>query len=1417
MPYSSNMRRRMKMRSREEDLIGFKSGPVLMAPDWDLKPDLFRHRKHDYQYPPHGIANGWRDSSPPSPFSATNRSRYSYPFSPRLPFPSDFRRHPGHGKQGEWYLYQEDSQHEYPTPRSGDRFMNDECFRPSGRQGNGRYSRNYRDNRNGFGQKEWRGRSWDNNRQYNGLASTSGRPSNVKNQRSAGKTPVRASDPSLPSHSKDQPGKASDGNGSGVSQRIRKENSLGGLDWKPLKISRSGSSTSRGSFCSHSISLKSIGRETCDEEDDLAPKSVTPTDIVPRPPSAVPAEDLASRKKPRLGWGEGLAKYEKKKVAGSEEDPTTFENIASVGIVDPANRVTSNLVEMNPEIAVFSDCSSPARPSSFTCSSSPGLEEKTYVKTIGGDSSNYSVSLIPLSEKQTEGMQFDFSKLELNLITNLSYLLDELLHADGQFSTDSGLMRSSALSKLLVWKGEISKTLVLTETEIDSLETELKLFNDNSYQGIPCPDLSKCSTIDNKDVHCDGPIGSARPLPLGVGSSEDMIVESALPSHYDAESKDEDISSPGTATSTFSELLLAQKTVSCGCQNSCSSDSEFGKSSETMLENVYTCDNKRTIEGTHCKVNHEKAIKDASVAAVVEHPHVCNKKEDDICDIILASNKETSSIASEMLTKLLPGGNTDNRACSLEAYRRSCLPPDITIKKKFWSRKRLLRFKERVISLKYRAFFHLWKQDLCLDSKSHRLKSQKKLDVTSRTMHMGKQNHRSTIHARCGSPAGSLSPGLSTGILNLTRKLLSDSKMKIYRSNLKMPAMILDDKDKMSSRFMSSNGLVEDPCAVEKERALINPWTFEEKKIFMDKLTTHGKDFRTIASFLDHKTIADCIQFYYKNHKSKTFEKTKNLDVKKQVKPLCSHTYLLTSEKKWGRETKSASLDILGDVSVIAALTDQSMKTVKLTNKKRRRSDGVTEVATKSPEADVLSSEAMGSCISNSMGPNNGNHELKHRKVGSFVRQRSATVVSLNVDDDDVDTCSDEICGERDFEDWTDDERFLFVRAFSTHGRDFLTISGFVRTKNRDQCKVFFSKGRKCLGLEYLIPGSCSLENGSGSDIEDGAGVVETRYVGCSGKSDSRTERDLPHVSQNVSKLVSTGNCGPGQLGCEETDMEPEVLCPIDVSNFGLSGLVDSTAEVSHCVSSIMNPESVPEATNVKSVVSCEILDPDCTSSCEGQCRHSTCCDSSNQGDWEGMTGLPVDLTVETELNDNSTHKPRSRKVQSSQECHFRKCIGSASQNDRMVPGRSSDTCCSGSGNVKLFENILSKTSLVDKGTSIPWQYDKTMNHHLTSNGIASLENVPVRNYGIWDGNEIKAVGYPPSTESSSALLLAEYPPVNSGKCNQNNACQFSPREYTDVNGSSVDYPIFTLDFKKRQKGFEEMKSLRPRERNRTN
>lgn len=158
-------------------------------------------------------------------------------------------------------------------------------------------------------------------------------------------------------------------------QKCERETSL---DWKPLKWARSTSLSSRGSGFSHSSSSKSFGGvDSGEAKPELQVKSSTPVqspsgDVAACAQSAAPFEETTSRKKPRLGWGEGLAKYEKKKVDGPDVTGIKDGAVSSPSTTEPVQSLSSTMVEKSPRVTGFSDCASPATPSSVACSSSPG-------------------------------------------------------------------------------------------------------------------------------------------------------------------------------------------------------------------------------------------------------------------------------------------------------------------------------------------------------------------------------------------------------------------------------------------------------------------------------------------------------------------------------------------------------------------------------------------------------------------------------------------------------------------------------------------------------------------------------------------------------------------------------------------------------------------------------------------------------------------------------------------------------------------------------------------------------------------------------------------------------------------------------------------------------------------------------------
>lgn len=272
--------------------------------------------------------------------------------------------------------------------------MEDESFRPYFSRGDGRYSgrSSSRDNRGSFSQREWRGsHSWEAS---NGSPSAPGRPHDgSSDQRSVDNMATYPSNPPLDSattgesdvhHSKDQHEKTGDANGLNTGQRLDNENkestvAVGGtIDWKPLKWTRSGSLSSRGSGFSHSSSSKGMGGiESSEAKAESRPKIATPIqspsgDVAACAASATPAEETTSRKKPRLGWGEGLAKYEKKKVEGPDESVNKDGFVYSTSNMEPSQTVVSNVTDKSPRIVGVSGCASPATPSSVACSSSPG-------------------------------------------------------------------------------------------------------------------------------------------------------------------------------------------------------------------------------------------------------------------------------------------------------------------------------------------------------------------------------------------------------------------------------------------------------------------------------------------------------------------------------------------------------------------------------------------------------------------------------------------------------------------------------------------------------------------------------------------------------------------------------------------------------------------------------------------------------------------------------------------------------------------------------------------------------------------------------------------------------------------------------------------------------------------------------------
>ncbi|KAK3140847.1 hypothetical protein QOZ80_5AG0406650 [Eleusine coracana subsp. coracana] len=974
------------------------------------------------------------------------------------------------------------------------------------------------------------------------------------------------------------------------------------------------------------------------------------------PPVTSPhgSEEEAPRKKARLGWGQGLAKYEKQKVQGptdlAEADvsssgagqkasgagqkavfsapapavctspvavlppppavcpspvavlpPPPAVCPSPVAVPPPAPALCSSTVGVPPPAPALSAspvavpsppsvrCASPVAvpspaPVPPRCASpvavpspspilprcaspvalpspAPGPEDKSCeltAKTVLNSTQD-----APGADDQACHNEFPVKMDQLgdDPIGSLGNFLAKFLQHD---SCSGDSKDPTSTSKLLVLKESISKEIEKTELEIDSLEGELKSVNteagtplEDSPTGVTFAENASPSTAaskvpgnanicDKSHVKESRELSSCPKISVVQGANakdtEMMEVETAPVQNAKTASSEESASCPGVAEG-----------------QACAAADVGPLKTSGQAKPQIDVDNER-LEASSCHVGTDSVKPDGRVDLPGRRCLYPNHENN--LSSFTSSNNDIAKVANELVFKCLPADapRLDLLASSNVSIHRK---NDSVIKERLVIHKNRVRFKEQALTFKFRALRYLWKEDVrLLCARKQRSKSNKRIDQSSRTSHIGTQRQRSTNRSRQAIPAGNSSTSLTPEISDVANKLFSGFQIKHCRNYLKMPALIIDEKEKECSRFASKNGLVEDPVAVEKERVLINPWAQEEKEIFMEMLAKFGKNFSKISSFLAHKTTADCVEFYYKHHKSDSFREVKKLLDQRQQQPT-SNFLGAKSGKKWNREANAASLDIHGAASAVAAQgLEYEKKVEKIPTKSLiRNGSNVSFVARKSctecldnvslheresVAADVLagicgtlSPEGMSSCVTSSADPG--------QKI-SITRMERVLTPEIDKSVHEEDTLSDQEC-EVDPVDWNDDEKSIFIEAMNNYGKDFARISSCVKSKSYEQCKVFFSKARKSLGLDLINQGAADVSmptsdaNGERSDTDE-ACAAEMDSAICSMQSFAKTEMDVCPTERAIQEpntcIISKQTEGDGLNDCDVLDVKME-------------------------------------------------------------------------------------------------------------------------------------------------------------------------------------------------------------------------------------------------------------------------------------
>jgi len=84
----------------------------------------------------------------------------------------------------------------------------------------------------------------------------------------------------------------------------------------------------------------------------------------------------------------------------------------------------------------------------------------------------------------------------------------------------------------------------------------------------------------------------------------------------------------------------------------------------------------------------------------------------------------------------------------------------------------------------------------------------------------------------------------------------------VSEGSVSLPPMVLDPVE-ARRQFYDYNGVVADAAQANAERRLRHAWTNEEKRIFIKKYLVYPKQFHKIATFLENRSTADVVEFYF--------------------------------------------------------------------------------------------------------------------------------------------------------------------------------------------------------------------------------------------------------------------------------------------------------------------------------------------------------------------------------------------------------------------------------------------------------------------------------------------------------------------------------------------------------------------------
>ncbi|XP_069817044.1 nuclear receptor corepressor 2 isoform X6 [Dendropsophus ebraccatus] len=253
-----------------------------------------------------------------------------------------------------------------------------------------------------------------------------------------------------------------------------------------------------------------------------------------------------------------------------------------------------------------------------------------------------------------------------------------------------------------------------------------------------------------------------------------------------------------------------------------------------------------------------------------------------------------------------------------------------------------------------------------------------------------------------------------------------------------IPPMLFD-AEQQRIKFINMNGLMDDPMKVYKERQVMNMWSEQEKETFREKFIQQPKNFVFIASFLERKTVSDCVLFYYLTKKNENYKNLLRRNYRRRGKGQ-QQMPRSTQEEKDEKEKEPEKEEFKQDVE----------------NDKEELGKEKTEDTSGEENDDKEAVTSKGRKTFNSQGRRKGritrSMANEANEEASAPQQNSDLAMEMN-----------------ESSRWTEEEMETAKKGLFEYGRNWSAIARMVGSKTVSQCKNFYFNYKKRQNLDSIL------------------------------------------------------------------------------------------------------------------------------------------------------------------------------------------------------------------------------------------------------------------------------------------------------------------------------------------------------------